>query len=318
MSSGNRRPAPASSPPGDVGAKSPHPPAAGPSPSPPPLVAPGGRRWLSRATPVKGAAGPSASRLSCAGPGAGPSHRRPGATLRGRWRDGGRRSGGPVVLGRGAGAPAGGGAGLIWARLGPIWVSRATGPSPLLRRRGFVLVAWRLVGRPNHARPSPSSLGYVVAGVLASAPRCTLPAWHDYLSPSLPCCGSPAVVADVLLLVDKLPASVACWLLAIARLSFAGGRSHARVKTLLGIVDAEHGDTCGCHFLLGGVFLGRTAPPFVPGKTLGLLCQTGQRRHFGVVPFLKALCWVRRLRGSWRWWPRRLLRGLVVLCQLLL
>jgi hypothetical protein len=23
----------------------------------------------------------------------------------------------------------------------------------------------------------------------------------------------------------------------------------------------DHGDTCGCHFLLGGVFLGRTAPP---------------------------------------------------------
>jgi hypothetical protein len=217
-----------------------------------------------------------------------------------------------------AGAPAGGGAG----RSGPVWARSGSRGLPAPPRScvvaGFVLVAWRLVGRPIHARPSPSSPGYVVAGVLASAPRCTLPAWRDYLSPSLPCCGSPAVVADVLLLVDKLRASVACWLLAIARLRFAGGRSHARVKTLLGVVDAEHGDTCGCHFFLGGVFLGRTAPPFVPGETLGLLCQTGQRRHFGVVPFLKALCWVRRLRGSWRWWPRRLLRGLVVLCQLLL
>jgi hypothetical protein len=28
------------------------------------------------------------------------------------------------------------------------------------------------------------------------------------------------------------------------------------VKTLLGIADADHSDTCGCHSLLGGVFLG--------------------------------------------------------------
>jgi hypothetical protein len=30
--------------------------------------------------------------------------------------------------------------------------------------------------------------------------------------------------------------------------------------------------------------------PFVPGETLGPLCRIGQRRRFGVVPFLKALC----------------------------
>jgi hypothetical protein len=42
---------------------------------------------------------------------------------------------------------------------------------------------------------------------------------------------------------------------------FAGVRSLARVKALLGVADADHDDTCGCHFLLEGVFLGRAAPP---------------------------------------------------------
>jgi hypothetical protein len=32
--------------------------------------------------------------------------------------------------------------------------------------------------------------------------------------------------------------------------------------------------------------------PLVPGETLGPLCQTGHGRRFGVVPFLKALCWL--------------------------
>jgi hypothetical protein len=152
---------------------------------------------------------------------------------------------------------AGSSAGPIWVRLGLIWVPRAAGPSPApasswLGVPRLVLAADGVLvgGARIHARPSPSSSGSVVAGVLASALRCTYPAWRDYLGPSLPCCGSPAVVADVVLLVDKLPALVVCWLLAIACLRFAGGRSHARVKTLLGVVDAEHGDTCGCHFLL--------------------------------------------------------------------
>jgi hypothetical protein len=45
--------------------------------------------------------------------------------------------------------------------------------------------------------------------------------------------------------------------------------------------------------------------PFVPGETLGPLCWTGQRRRFGVVPFLKALRWLRGLCGFQRWWPRQ-------------
>jgi hypothetical protein len=37
------------------------------------------------------------------------------------------------------------------------------------------------------------------------------------------------------------------------------------------------------------------------------ICWTGQRRRSGVVPFLKALCWLRGVRGPRRWW----------LCQIL-
>jgi hypothetical protein len=60
-----------------------------------------------------------------------------------------------------------------------------------------------------------------------------------------------------------------CWLLAAACLCFAGVRSSTRVKTLLASADADHGDTRGCHFLLGGVALGRAAPP---------LCARGNPR----------------------------------------
>jgi hypothetical protein len=174
--------------------------------------------------------------------------------------------------------------------------------------------AWRhgggapVGGAKKLARTTPSSSGSVVVGALASVPRCACLAWRDHLGPSLVSCGSPAMVADVLLLIDKLPAMAVCWLLRNARLHFTGGeggRSPAQVKTLLGIAVAEHSDTCGCYSLLGGVFLGRIIPPFVPGETLGLLCRIGQWRHFSVVPFLKALCWLRGLRGSQRWWPRR-------------
>jgi hypothetical protein len=33
------------------------------------------------------------------------------------------------------------------------------------------------------------------------------------------------------------------------------------VKILLGVAVADNDDTCGCHILFGGVFLGRTVPP---------------------------------------------------------
>jgi hypothetical protein len=58
--------------------------------------------------------------------------------------------------------------------------------------------------------------------------------------------------------------SISCllrWCLVTACLCFARVRFPARVKALLGDAGADHGDTCGCHFLLGGVFLGRAAPP---------------------------------------------------------
>jgi hypothetical protein len=50
-----------------------------------------------------------------------------------------------------------------------------------------------------------------------------LPGLGDHLGPSLVSCGSPAMVADMLLLVDKLPVVAVCWLLGNARLHFAGG-----------------------------------------------------------------------------------------------
>jgi hypothetical protein len=50
------------------------------------------------------------------------------------------------------------------------------------------------------------------------------------------------------------------WCLTTACLCFVGVRFPARVKALLGVAGADHDDTYGCHFLLGGVFLGRTAP----------------------------------------------------------
>jgi hypothetical protein len=78
----------------------------------------------------------------------------------------------------------------------------------------------------------------------------------------------------------------------LARLRFAGVRCSARVKTLLGFAVADHGDTCGCHFLPGGVILGRDAPPLCARGNPRSSCRTGQRRRFGVVSFLKALCWL--------------------------
>jgi hypothetical protein len=66
------------------------------------------------------------------------------------------------------------------------------------------------------------------------------------------------------LLVDKLPSAAVFLMHATACLRFAGVRSPVRVKILLGIADADHGDTCGCHSLLRGVFLGQRRPlPFL-------------------------------------------------------
>jgi hypothetical protein len=92
----------------------------------------------------------------------------------------------------------------------------------------------------------------------------------------------------------------------LACLRFAGVRCSARVKTLLGFAAADHGDICGCHFQPGGVILGRDAPPLCARGNPRSACRTGQRRHFGVVSFLKVLCWLRGFCWFRRWWPRRL------------
>jgi hypothetical protein len=56
--------------------------------------------------------------------------------------------------------------------------------------------------------------------------------------------------------------------------------------------------------------LGQTVPPLRARETLGLPCRTGQRRCFGIVPFLEVMCWLRGLCGFQRWWPRRFPTGL--------
>jgi hypothetical protein len=65
-----------------------------------------------------------------------------------------------------------------------------------------------------------------------------------------------------------------------------GERSLARVKVLLGASDADHGDACGCHFLLGGVFMDLTIPPLDARETLGLLGRTGRRRRYNAISLL--------------------------------
>jgi hypothetical protein len=108
---------------------------------------------------------------------------------------------------------------------------------------------------------------------IALEPLCTYSTLAGPSRSLLGVLGTPAVVVDVLLLVDKLPSAAVFSMHATTCLRFAGVRSPARVKTLLGVADADHGDTCGCHSLLGGVFLGqrRPSPLFVPGETLGPL-----------------------------------------------
>jgi hypothetical protein len=113
---------------GDEG-RNPNRPPPAPSPAPAPLlVAPWGCRWLSRSTPVEGAAGPSASWHPRGDLGGEPSRRRPEAAL--WWRRRGGGAGVQAATGHGAGdawcSCGGGGTGPIWAQLGPIWVPRAT------------------------------------------------------------------------------------------------------------------------------------------------------------------------------------------------
>lgn len=204
---------------------------------------------------------------------------------------------------------------------GPIWASRAavadssagarilSRPSPGAPRwpAGLLLLPWPrpcpLLAGGAHARAGRMGLG----GPLGRL--CCLPRWwwwpefpalvlatyllgfHLTISVSVcrarvplrwwPTCSSigdelpPAVtlqVDNMLVLVPVSPGAV-----------FDPGENPARLAR------CGHGDTCGCHFLLGGVFLGLIVPPLVPGETLGLLCRTGQRRRFDVVSFMKAL-----------------------------
>jgi hypothetical protein len=98
---------------------------------------------------------------------------------------------------------------------------------------------------------------YHGVGDLALGAAVYLPCFrHDHLGHFLACGGTPAAVVDMLLLLDK-PSAVVRLLI----VSSSPGCGPARVKTLLGVADMDHGDTCGCHVLLGGVFLGRSAPP---------------------------------------------------------
>jgi hypothetical protein len=164
--------------------------------------------------------------------------------------------------------------------------ARAAGPDlgplgPIGGPRAWRLQAWRpwhsaamqvasslLSAVPSRGSPSASSSSEPGGDRRSSPkPRCACPALAGPSRSLLGALGTPAVVVDVLL------PSTSCLLRfsmhASAHLRSAGVRSSARVKTLLGVADADHGDTCGCHFLLGGVFLGQTVPP---------LCARGNPR----------------------------------------
>jgi hypothetical protein len=94
-------------------------------------------------------------------------------------------------------------------------------------------------------------------------------------------------------------------------------RSSTRVKTLLGGADADHGDTRGCHFLLGGVVLGRAAPPLCargnPRSALSDRPAAALRRRslLGGAVLAARASWLSEMVAS-------RLRGWAVLCLLLL
>jgi hypothetical protein len=106
--------------------------------------------------------------------------------------------------------------------------------------------------------------------------------------------GTPAVVVDILL--PSTSCLLRFWMHAVAPLRFAGVRSPARVKTLLDVADADHGDTYGCHSLLGGVLLGQIVSPLCArGNPRSALSDRPAAAFFGIVPFLKAMCLAERV-----------------------
>jgi hypothetical protein len=194
---------------------------------------------LQRRRPDLGPSGPDLGpkgRGRCARPGALPGV--PGARL----RPGVPRPGVSRRLGWPGTAPAA--RGFSWS-----WRVSAAG------------VAWPLFPTARGSLPRLDSFvfpGVGGAGDLAPGAAVYLPCFrHDHLGHFLACGGTPAaVVVDMLLLLDK-PSAVVRLLL----VSSLPGCGPAQVKTLLGVADVDHSDTCGCHVLLGGVFLGRAAPP---------------------------------------------------------
>jgi hypothetical protein len=259
--------APASPPSGDVGGggdpKDHSPP--GPYPAPPPLVAPGGRHRLSRATPVKGAAGsmPLGSptvvlevghraddrRRPCSGNGvvvvlACQRRRAMVQDTQVLWR---QRCGPDLGL-----------MGLIWVLWAKAMASLAV-PS----------AAWRCgclapaIGDTRACGPAPLICLWVSGGqsFLAPVPQCTCP---DLVGPSrsllgvlgYSCGGFQACSSSSTSCLLRWRSR--CMLLPVS--VFVGVRSPAPVKTMLSVADADHGDTCGCHSLLGGLFLGRATP----------------------------------------------------------
>jgi hypothetical protein len=180
-----------------------------------------------------------------------------------------------------------GGPDLAW--LGPTWVLQTVVAAYL-----FLARSWRVcaVGASSWRVTAAQVAGLLVGGARVRAGRDLTSSFFPRVSGSQRSCSGAAVYLycfgrtisvlswrAVVLLRRWLTcssSSTSClmWWLQLVSF-FARVWFPTRVKALLDFANADHGDTRGCHFLLGGVLLGRTAPPSMPGETLGPLCRTG-------------------------------------------
>jgi hypothetical protein len=161
------------------------------------------------------------------------------------------------------------------ARLGPSWVLQAMVAAYLFLARSWCVCAvgassWRVMAAQVH--------GLLVGGARVRAGRGLTSSFFPRVSGSRRSCSGAAVYlycfggtisvlswrAMVLLRrwLTCSSSSTSCLMRLLQLVSFfARVWFPTRLKALLGFADADHGDTRGCHFLLGGVLLGRTAPP---------------------------------------------------------
>jgi hypothetical protein len=149
-----------------------------------------------------------------------------------------------------------------WAQLGSCWLrSWCALLLVLLAWLGLLLACRDVLGGLRAGHVLTSSVFRRVGGSRRSCSGAVV--YLPYFGGTISVLSWRVVVVLRRWLTCSFP-SISCllrWCLATACLCFAGVRFPTRVKALLGDAGADHGDTCGCHFLLGGVFLGRTTPP---------------------------------------------------------